>query len=67
MHHTEAEMDVDVVPAILAYRGGELFHSIMSVVDEIPSGRSLSTESLELVLQRFVHISDSSNNSPKSC
>lgn len=50
LHHAEAEMDDEVVPAILAYRGGELFHSIMQVVDEIPPGRSLSIESLELVL-----------------
>jgi len=43
-------MDDEVVPAILAYKTGDLFNSIMRVVDEIPSGRSLSTESLELVL-----------------
>lgn len=47
-------MDVAVVPAVLAYKGGELFANIMRIVDEIPSGRSLSTDSLELVLRRFV-------------
>ena len=52
MHHVEAEMDADVMPAVLAYKGGELFQSVMRIVDEIPSGRALSTESLELVLQR---------------
>ena len=54
LHHNEAEMDVAVVPAVLAYKGGELFANIMRIVDEIPSGRSLSTDSLELVLRRFV-------------
>lgn len=43
-------MDDEVAPAILAYKGGELFHSIMRVVDEIPSGRHLSIESLEQIL-----------------
>ncbi|PUU80782.1 thioredoxin-like protein [Tuber borchii] len=52
LHHNEAEMDVAVVPAVLAYKGGELFANIMRIVDEIPSGRSLSTDSLELVLRR---------------
>jgi hypothetical protein len=54
LHHTEAEMDAAVVPAVLAYKGGDLFANIMRIVDEIPPGRNLSTESLELVLRRFV-------------
>ena len=49
-------MDAEVMPAVLAYKSGELFKSVMRIVDEIPSGRSLSTESLELVLQRYVHM-----------
>lgn len=52
LHHTEAEMDAAATPAILAYKGGELFANIMRVVDEIPPGRSISSESLELVLRR---------------
>lgn len=47
-------MDPAVVPAVLAYKGGELFANIMRIVDEIPPGRSLSTDSLELVLRRYV-------------
>lgn len=46
-------MDPAVVPAVLAYKGGELFANIMKIVDEIPPGRSLSTDSLELVLRRY--------------
>ncbi|KAF8465252.1 thioredoxin-like protein, partial [Kalaharituber pfeilii] len=55
LHHSEAEMDSEVVPALLAYKGGDLFHSVMRIVDEIPTGRSLSTESLELVLRKYVY------------
>lgn len=56
LHHQEAEMDPAVVPAVLAYKGGELFANIMRIVDEIPPGRNLSTDSLELVLRRYVVI-----------
>ncbi|KAI5816286.1 thioredoxin-like protein [Pyronema omphalodes] len=52
LHHLEAEMDAKVVPAVLAYKGGELFANLIRIVDEIPPGRNLSTESLELVLRR---------------
>ncbi|KAL7271201.1 hypothetical protein RUND412_006054 [Rhizina undulata] len=52
LHYTEAEMDVAVVPAILAYKDGDLFANLMRVVDEVPPGRSLSADSLELVLRR---------------
>ncbi|TGZ84882.1 thioredoxin-like protein [Ascodesmis nigricans] len=52
LHYTEAEMDAAVTPAVLAYKGGDLFANIMRIVDEIPPGRNLSSESLELVLKR---------------
>ncbi|KAA8896094.1 thioredoxin-like protein [Sphaerosporella brunnea] len=52
LHHVEAEMEASVVPAVLAYKGGELFANIMRIVDEIPPGRNLSPDSLELVLRR---------------
>ncbi|KAF8534293.1 thioredoxin-like protein, partial [Trichophaea hybrida] len=54
LHHIEAEMEASVVPAVLAYKGGELFANIIRIVDEIPPGRNLSTDSLELVLRRYV-------------
>ncbi|TGZ80516.1 thioredoxin-like protein [Ascodesmis nigricans] len=52
LHHAEAEMEADVTPAVLAYKGGDMFANIMRIVDEIPPGRNLSSESLELVLTR---------------
>ncbi|KAI5807088.1 thioredoxin-like protein [Geopyxis carbonaria] len=54
LHHQEAEMESSVVPAVLAYKGGELFANLIRIVDEIPPGRSLSVDSLELVLRRYV-------------
>ena len=54
LHHIEAEMEASVVPAVLAYRAGELFANIIRIVDEIPPGRNLSTDSLELVLRRCI-------------
>jgi len=46
-------MEASVVPAVLAYKAGELFANIIRIVDEIPPGRNLSTDSLELVLRRY--------------
>ena len=54
LHHVEAEMEAAVVPAVLAYKAGELFANIIRIVDEIPPGRNLSTDSLELVLRRYI-------------
>ncbi|KAF3930480.1 phosducin [Dactylella cylindrospora] len=52
LHHSEAEMDREVVPALLAYKSGELIVNLPRVVDEIPTGRNLSSESLETVLRK---------------
>lgn len=52
LHHSEAEMDREVVPAVLAYKGGELIVNLPRIVDEIPTGRNLSSESLESVLKK---------------
>jgi hypothetical protein len=52
LHHYDAEMDAAMAPAVLAYKGGELFANILRIADEIPPGRNLSAESLELVLRR---------------
>jgi hypothetical protein len=47
-------MDPAGVPAILAYKAGELFANLVSVIDELPAGRDLSTSSLEFVLRQYV-------------
>ena len=52
LHYLEAEMDPVSTPAILAYKAGELFANLVSIIDEIPSGRSLSAGSIELVFRQ---------------
>ncbi|KAI9875371.1 MAG: hypothetical protein M1830_008574 [Pleopsidium flavum] len=52
LHYIEAEMDEACVPAVLAYKAGELFANLVAVIDEIPAGRDLSSLSLELVLKQ---------------
>ncbi|KAF3928935.1 phosducin [Arthrobotrys entomopaga] len=52
LHYSEAEMDRQVVPALLAYKAGELIANLPRLVDEVPTGRTLSSESLETVLRK---------------
>lgn len=52
LSYYEAEMDEATVPAILAYKSGDLIANLVSVVDEIPEGRSVSTSSLEALLKK---------------
>ena len=47
-------MDAACVPAILAYKAGELFANLVAVVEEIPAGRDMSSMSLELLLKQWV-------------
>lgn len=58
LHHDIAEMDRAVVPAILAYKGGDLFCNMPRIVDEIPPGRALSVDSLEFVLRQNYVLKD---------
>ncbi|KAK4696794.1 hypothetical protein P7C71_g1187, partial [Lecanoromycetidae sp. Uapishka_2] len=53
LHFLEAEMDEVAVPGILAYRGGDCFANLVSIIDEIPAGRDISTISLQSVLQQY--------------
>lgn len=52
LHYLDAEMDEVVVPAILAYREGDLFANLSSVIDDIPMGRDMSPAGLESLLQK---------------
>ena len=52
LRYPEAEMDVACVPAILAYKAGELFANLVAVINDIPAGRDLSSSSLELLLRQ---------------
>lgn len=41
-------------PALLAYRGGDVFATIVEIFGQIPKGRACSAESLEDLLKLFV-------------
>ena len=43
-------MDPVSVPAVLAYKNGDLIANLVSVIDEVPAGRDVSARSLESVL-----------------
>jgi hypothetical protein len=51
MHYEDAEMDPVAVPAILAYKAGELTANLVDLVEKVPAGRNLSASSLEQVLR----------------
>jgi len=51
MHYEDAEMDPIAVPAILAYKAGELTANLVDLVAKVPAGRNLSASSLEQVLR----------------
>ncbi|KAJ5120669.1 uncharacterized protein N7515_010057 [Penicillium bovifimosum] len=51
MHRDIAEMDHIQAPALLAYRGGEVFATVVDILRNIPRGRSCSADSLEDLLK----------------
>ncbi|KAL8852362.1 MAG: hypothetical protein Q9221_002746 [Calogaya cf. arnoldii] len=53
LHYQDAEMDEVAVPGILAYKGGECFANLVSIVNEIPSGRDMNHSTLEWMLQQY--------------
>ena len=57
LHYLDAEMDEVAVPGILAYKGGECFANLVSVINEIPDGKDLSSSTLEGLLQQSVFLS----------
>lgn len=51
-------MDEIAVPGILAYKGADCFANLVSIVNEIPSGKEFSVSTLELMLQQYVLATD---------
>lgn len=47
-------MDEIAAPGILAYKAGECFANLVSIINEIPSGKDISSTTLEGVLQSYV-------------
>ncbi|EAW13084.1 phosducin family protein [Aspergillus clavatus NRRL 1] len=54
LDHEIAEMDHIEAPALLVYRGGDVFATIVEIMKQIPKGRSLSADSLEDLLKSYV-------------
>ncbi|KAI4262528.1 MAG: hypothetical protein L6R42_002296 [Xanthoria sp. 1 TBL-2021] len=52
LHYHDAEMGDIAVPGIIAYKGGECFANLISLVNEIPSGRDMNSSTLEWMLQQ---------------
>ncbi|KAL8655161.1 MAG: hypothetical protein Q9226_003154 [Calogaya cf. arnoldii] len=52
LHYQDAEMDEIAVPGILAYKGGECFANLVSIVNETPEGRDMNHSTLKWMLQQ---------------
>lgn len=54
LHHEIAEMDHIQAPALLAYRGAEVFATLVDISRLIPRGKTVTPESLEDLLKMYV-------------
>ncbi|EEP80206.1 predicted protein [Uncinocarpus reesii 1704] len=54
LHHEIAEMDHVTAPALLAYRGGDVFATIVDIFRQLPNGRNCSSSSLEALLMQHL-------------
>ncbi|KAE8353001.1 thioredoxin-like protein [Aspergillus coremiiformis] len=53
LHHEIAEMSDIEAPALVAYRGGEVFDTIVEIVSQIPKGRACNSHTLEDLLKQY--------------
>ncbi|PGH02290.1 hypothetical protein GX51_04730 [Blastomyces parvus] len=54
LHYEIAEMEHVTAPALLAYKGGDVFATIVDIFHQLPSGRDCSSASLEDLLMQYV-------------
>lgn len=47
-------MENVTAPALLAYKGGDVFATIVEIANQLPNGRDCSTSSLEDLLMQYV-------------
>lgn len=52
MSGEDAELERDVLPAVLAYKGGDKFATILPLLSELPADSELSAVSLETALRK---------------
>ncbi|KAF6222142.1 hypothetical protein HO133_001228 [Letharia lupina] len=55
MHFLDAEMEEIAAPGILAYKGGDCFANLVSLMSEMPAGRDINSTTLEGVLQEQIN------------
>ena len=60
LHYQDAEMSEIAAPGVLAYRAGECFANLVSLVNEIPAGKDVTIPTVENVLQRYVRVGQAS-------
>ena len=53
LHHEIADMEHVEAPALLAYKGGDVFATIVDILKQIPNGRNCSSASLEDLLMLY--------------
>ena len=46
-------MDEIAAPGILAYKAGECFVNLVSLINEIPAGRDINSTTIEILLQQY--------------
>ncbi|KAH3939816.1 hypothetical protein HBH70_101270 [Parastagonospora nodorum] len=51
LHAEDAEMDPDVLPAVLAYKRGDKFADLLPMLDQLPDDSELSAVSLETLFR----------------
>lgn len=51
LHYLDAEMDQIAAPGILAYKAGECFANLVSLMSEMPAGRDINSTTVAGVLQ----------------
>ena len=52
LHNDDAEMEEEGVPAVLAYKGGDKFASLLPLLEEIPDDSELSAVALETAFRK---------------
>jgi hypothetical protein len=52
LHNSEAEMEPQGLPAVLAYKRGEKFAGLVPLLSELPDDSELSAVSLETCFRR---------------
>ena len=52
LHGHDAELDPDVLPAVLAYKGGQKLVTLLPLLDALPVDSETSTLSIETCLRR---------------